>query len=89
MFCAMLGTVAGSLAVTFRAQGGIHIAGGIVPRIRHYVAQSGFRERFESMGRFRQYVEAIPTSVILNPDMAFAGLKQLALRMTSRPADPR
>ena len=87
MFCAMLGTVAGSLAVTFRAQGGVHIAGGIVPRIRHYVARSGFRARFESMGRFRQYVEAIPTSVILNPDMAFAGLKQLALRIAPRPAD--
>ena len=32
MFCAMLGTVAGNLALTFCARGGVYIAGGIVPR---------------------------------------------------------
>ena len=30
MFCAMLGTVAGDLALTLGAQGGLYIAGGIV-----------------------------------------------------------
>jgi glucokinase len=33
MFCAMLGTVAGNLALTIGARGGIYIAGGIVPRL--------------------------------------------------------
>ena len=32
-FCGMLGTVAGNLAVTLGAQGGIYIGGGIVPRL--------------------------------------------------------
>lgn len=78
MFCAMLGTVAGSLAMIFRAQGGIFIAGGIIPRVVDYFAASEFRARFEAMGRFRHYVEVIPTNVILHPDVAFLGLKSLA-----------
>jgi glucokinase len=74
MFCAMLGTVAGDLALLFRARGGVWIAGGIVPRIAYYLAQSEFRARFEGKGRVRAYLEAIPTSVIVHPDPAFVGL---------------
>ena len=33
MFCAMLGTIAGNLALTLGARGGIYIAGGIVPKL--------------------------------------------------------
>ena len=33
MFCAMLGTMAGNLALTLGARGGIYIGGGIVPRL--------------------------------------------------------
>jgi glucokinase len=36
------------------------------------------RARFEAKGRFRKYVESIPTTVIMNPDAAFLGLKSLA-----------
>ena len=50
-FCAMLGTVAGNLAVTLAAKGGIYIGGGVVPRLGSYFAQSPFRQRFESKGR--------------------------------------
>jgi glucokinase len=67
MFCAMLGTVAGNLALTLGARGGIYVAGGIVPRLGSFFAQSGFRERFEAMGRFRSYLAAIPTYVIVRP----------------------
>ena len=33
MFCGMLGTFAGSVALTFGARGGVYIMGGIVPKI--------------------------------------------------------
>jgi glucokinase len=78
MFCAMLGTVAGNLALTFRARGGVYLAGGIAPRLADYLAQSEFGARFEAKGRFREYVESIPTTIIVNPDAAFLGLKSLA-----------
>src|ERR1700732_5104766 len=52
LFCAMLGTMAGNLALTLGARGGIYIGGGIVPRLGRRFAQSPFRARFEAKGRF-------------------------------------
>jgi glucokinase len=77
MFCAMLGTVAGNLALTLGALGGVFIAGGIVPRLGTFFAASPFRERFESKGRFRAYLSAIPTYVVTHPMPAFLGLKSV------------
>lgn len=74
MFCAMLGTVAGDLALIFRAQGGVYIAGGIAPRILNVITQSEFRARFVAKGRYRNYLEKIPTNVIRRPDAAFLGM---------------
>lgn len=73
MFCAMLGTVAGDLALTLGARGGIYIAGGIVPRIAAFFAQSEFRARFEAKGRLGAYLAAIPTYVIERPLPALLG----------------
>ena len=67
MFCAMLGTVAGNLALTLGARGGIYIAGGIVPKLGDAFAQSPFRARFEDKGRFSTYLAAIPTYVVVSP----------------------
>jgi glucokinase len=72
-FCGMLGTVAGNLAVTLSAKGGIYIGGGVVPRLGAYFATSPFRTRFESKGRFSAFNAGIPTFVITAPFPAFAG----------------
>lgn len=80
MFCRMLGTVAGNLALTLGARGGVYIAGGIIPRLGAAFAQSGFRTRFEAKGRFRSYLAAIPTYVILRPLPALLGAKTLLER---------
>jgi glucokinase len=76
-FCAMLGTVAGNLALTLGARGGVYLAGGVVPHFTAYLAASAFRERFEAKGRFRAYMAAIPVRVIVHPDPAFLGLRAL------------
>lgn len=77
-FCAFLGAVAGDVALTFGARGGVYIGGGIVPRFVDHLARSAFRERFESKGRMKSYLERIPTRVILHPNPAFVGLMSLA-----------
>lgn len=77
MFCALLGTVAGNLALILGARGGVYIAGGIVPRLGASFAESAFRERFEAKGRFRPYLAAIPTYVVTHPIPAFLGLTKL------------
>ncbi len=78
LFCALLGSVAGNVALTFGARGGVYIAGGIAPRIVGHLARSEFRARFEAKGRFRSYLEAIPANVIVHPNATFLGLKALA-----------
>jgi glucokinase len=78
MFCAMLGTVASNLALTIRATGGIYIAGGILRHMPDYLAASQFRWRFEDKGRFRKYLEPIPAYLVLDEDVAFGGLRNLA-----------
>ncbi len=73
-FCAVLGSVAGDYALQLGAQGGVYIAGGIVPRFKEFLAeQSQFRERFVSKGRFRSYLEQIPTFVIIAPQPGLIG----------------
>ena len=76
----MLGSFAGDLAMTLGARGGVYIMGGIVPKIFEIFRQSQFRDRFESKGRYRDYLSAIPTYVVAHPFPAFLGLKTLFRR---------
>jgi len=77
MFAEMLGTVAGDLALTLGAKGGIYIGGGIVPRLGSSFPAGRFRARFENRGRLRPYVKDIPSFVIRHPFPAFVGLAAL------------
>lgn len=64
LFCGFLGSVAGNLALTLGALGGVYIGGGIVPRLGTWFDQSPFRQRFEAKGRFQSYLQSIPCWVI-------------------------
>lgn len=86
MFCAMLGTVAGNLALTLGARGGVFVAGGIVPRLGSFFAHSRFRKRFTEKGRMRDYLAPIPTYVVTHPLPAFIGLKAVLDQETGRTA---
>jgi glucokinase len=77
VFCGMLGTVAGNLAITLGATGGIYIGGGIVPRLGGRFARSPFRARFEHKGRFSAYLAEVPTYVITAAYPAFLGVSAL------------
>lgn len=77
-FCSFMGNFAGNLALTFGARGGVYVAGGIAPRIIDELRASTFRARFEGKGRFRSYLEPIPTWVISSEVApAFLGLSSL------------
>jgi glucokinase len=70
-FCAILGAVAGNIALTMGATGGVMLAGGILPQLREALLASPFRARFDAKGRFEPYMKAIPTALIVQD---FAGL---------------
>ena len=73
-----LATVASDLAVTAGARGGVYISGGIVPRYLDLFAESGFRDRFEDKGRYRDYLGHMATRVITAEDPGLRGLAALA-----------
>ena len=77
MFFALLGSVAGNLALVIGALGGVFIAGGIAPALLDAMIASDFRKRFEDKGRYADYLRAIPTSVIKHPTPALLGLANL------------
>jgi glucokinase len=64
MFFSLLGTVAGNLALTLGARGGVYIGGGIVPRLAALIDGSPLRSRFEQKGRFADYLRPIPIYVV-------------------------
>jgi len=81
IFCALLGTVTGNLALTIGARGGVYIAGGIVPRLGDLFDRSQFRARFVAKGRMHTYLDPIPTYVITHPLPAFLGLTEIVSRL--------
>jgi glucokinase len=73
-FCGLLGSVAGNLALTLGARGGVYFGGGILGRIGHeYLERSPLRARFEAKGRFAPYLARIPTYLISAPQPALLG----------------
>lgn len=72
-----LGLVAGNLAMTMGAFGGVYIAGGIVNKLGEYFYESGFREAFEDKGRMRAaFLSSMATLVMKHPYPAFLGLQK-------------
>ncbi|KDR31666.1 MULTISPECIES: bifunctional transcriptional regulator/glucokinase [Caballeronia] len=86
-FCAILGTFAGNIAVTLGALGGIYIGGGIVLKLGELFHKSPFRERFESKGRFQQYLSGIPTYIITAEYPAFLGVSAILSEQLSNRAN--
>ncbi|WP_433248015.1 glucokinase [Actinomadura nitritigenes] len=83
MFCALLGSLAGNVALTLGARGGVHLGGGILPRIADELRRSDFRARFEAKPPVEDYLRPIPTSLIVHPGPALVGA---AVRLAQTPA---
>lgn len=77
LFFGLLGSVAGNLALTLGALGGVFIGGGVAPKLLDRLPQSSFRQRFEAKGRYTGYMQSIPTRVITHPTPALIGLASL------------
>lgn len=74
MMLGFLGVIAGNLALTLGAFGGIYLAGGICLQLGEAFFESGFRREFEAKGRFDAYLKDVPTVLILHPYVALLGL---------------
>ncbi|WP_343125522.1 glucokinase [Oleiagrimonas sp. MCCC 1A03011] len=73
VFCALLGSFVGDLAMLYGASGGIWLAGGILPQIRSYLARSTFVERFLDKGRMRAFLQRVPIRLMEHGQLGVIG----------------
>ncbi len=80
LFTRIFGQTAGDLALVSQCMGGVHLAGGIAPRILPLLKQGAFLEGFRDKGRFSTWMQRVPVYVVLDEEV---GLKGAALAATS------
>jgi len=73
MFTSILGSIAGNLALTVLATGGVYLGGGIPAKILPALADGLFMNSFADKGRFKGLLEKMPVRVILNDHTAILG----------------
>jgi glucokinase len=70
--CLTLGAVAGDMALAQGASA-VVIAGGVGFRLKDYLPQSGFQDRFIAKGRFERRMDEMPVKLITHPQPGLIG----------------
>lgn len=73
VFCGLLGSTVGDLALAYGIQGGVYLAGGILPQIREFLINSRFVERFLNKGGMREALERIPVKLVEHGQLGVIG----------------
>jgi glucokinase len=73
VFCGVMGSVIGNLALLYGPRGGIYVAGGILPRIKDYLLKSQFAARFVDKGAMRPVLERIPVMLVEQAQLGVLG----------------
>lgn len=73
LFCGILGSFAGDIAMAYGAWDGVFLAGGVAQKLLHWITGSDFRARFEAKGRHRELMQTVPSRAILNPHVGLVG----------------
>lgn len=79
-FATALGRVAGDMALIGLPYGGVHVGGGIPPRVLPFLTDGRFRAAFEDKDPFRGLISGLSTRVVVHPVPAFVGLAAFASR---------
>jgi len=80
LFCSGYGSLAGNLALTVLAKGGVYLAGGIAAKILPRLESGGFRHSFENKGRFGGFLQTVPVFLITQPQPGLMGAALAASR---------
>ena len=73
MFCKIFGSVAGSMALTVGALGGVYITSDLVRNFIDLFIESDFQKSFESKGRLQSVLEDIPVYLSKKKNMGLIG----------------
>ncbi|MDB5599618.1 MAG: hypothetical protein JWN71_1662 [Xanthobacteraceae bacterium] len=77
-FVRLLGRFAGDVALTFKAVGGVHIAGGVAFGLGALFDAAVFRSAFENHPPYRTLLADIPTHLIACPEPGLVGCSAAA-----------
>jgi glucokinase len=80
IFAAVLGSYAGNLALTFRANRGVYLGGGIPPKLISKLQEGPTVRAFLKKERMADLVAAIPLRVIMDDHAALLGAASIAAR---------
>ena len=73
MFAAAYGAMAGNVALTVLAMGGIYLGGGIAPKTLRTLQNGEFMKAFLDKGRMDNILKSVPVRVILDDTCALLG----------------
>ncbi|MDE2278126.1 MAG: glucokinase [Xanthomonadaceae bacterium] len=73
VFCGLLGSFAGDLAMLYGAGGGVFLAGGILPQIHGFLRSSTFAERYFNKGVMRAWLQKVPVRLIEHGQLGVIG----------------
>ena len=73
VFCGLLGSTIGDMALQYGAHGGVYLAGGILPQIREFLLNSTFVARYLNKGPMREALERIPVKLVEHGQLGVIG----------------
>lgn len=73
----LLGRLAGDLALTVMARGGVFLTGGITRHVLPFLEKPLLRQAFEDKQPFAHILREIPIRAMIHPNPALAGLAEL------------
>lgn len=79
LFCSILGSFAGDVALLHGAWHGLYLGGGMTTRLLPWLGSGAFRRRFEAKGRFETLMRGIPTQAITHAQPGLLGAAASAL----------
>ncbi len=74
----LVGRFAGDLAITFKATGGVTMAGGILPRIVALLDPPAFRTAFEAKVPVAGLAQRVSTDLVIRDDAVLEGMAAIA-----------
>jgi glucokinase len=77
LFLRLLARIAGDMAVTFNARGGVYLTGGVAPRLLPLLDAAVFRAAFCAKAPMERMVAHIGTVLVIDPHAALRGLGAL------------
>jgi len=78
LFLRLLGRFAGGMALTFKALGGVYVAGGIARALEPLFEEPHFRAAFEAHPPYETLLKSIPTWLITRPEPGLIGCAVVA-----------